>query len=97
LDLKKALLAQTVPKKTERVSTLPFTFVSFGDRQSHATGGGFTSSPPGHWQSIKIFISEKDDEGQVFININPLMKLGQFSIKDQDYGDIVLAKLASVL
>lgn len=25
LDLKKALLAQTVPKKTERVPTLPFT------------------------------------------------------------------------
>ena len=37
------------------------------------------------------------DVGEVFVNINPVMRKGQFSIKDPDYGDIVLGYLASVL
>jgi len=31
------------------------------------------------------------------LNINPAIKKGQFSIKDEDYGDILVARLASVL
>jgi len=46
---------------------------------------------------MKIFIGEGDDEGQVFVNTNPVMRKGQFSIKDEEYGDIVLARLATVL
>jgi hypothetical protein len=44
--LKKALEAKTLPAKVQRASTLPFTFVSFGSRQSQAPGGGFNANPP---------------------------------------------------
>jgi len=33
----------------------------------------------------------------VFFNLNPVLGKGQFSIKDADYGDIVLRQLSSVL
>lgn len=46
---------------------------------------------------MKIFIGEGKHEGDVFLNLNPVIKKGQFSIKDSDYGDIVLAQLAQVL
>jgi hypothetical protein len=64
-------------------------------RQPQAVGGGFFAKPPGNWQPNKIFLG--GDEGEVFVNINPVMRKGQFSIKDPDYGDIVLGYLASVL
>ena len=32
----------------------------------------------------------------MFLNLNPVIKKGQFSIKDAEYGDIVLAHLARV-
>jgi hypothetical protein len=96
-DLKNALEAKTLPSHSERVATLPFTYVTFGNKQSQASGGGFNAKPAGHWTPMKIFIGEGEKEGQVFVNINPVIKKGQFSIKDQDYGDIVLSQLASVL
>jgi hypothetical protein len=43
---------------------------------------------------MKIFVARGDREGQVFLNLNPVLKKGQFSIKDADYGDMVLAQLA---
>jgi hypothetical protein len=46
---------------------------------------------------MKIFIGDGDQQGEVFLNLNPVLRKGQFSIKDPDYGDIVLAQLASVL
>ena len=96
-DLKKALGAKTLPAKVRRVSNLPFKFVSFGKNNSQALGGGFNAEPPGNWTPMKIFIGSGEQEGQVFLNLNPVIKKGQFSIKDQEYGDIVLAQLAQVL
>jgi len=46
---------------------------------------------------MKIFIGEGDQKGEVFLNLNPVLGKGQFSIKDPDYGDTVLGQLASVL
>ena len=46
---------------------------------------------------MKIFIGEGEEEGEVFLNLNPVIKKGQFSIKDAEYGDIVLRQLARVL
>lgn len=46
---------------------------------------------------MKIFIGEGEQEGDVFLNLNPVIKKGQFSIKDSDYGDAVLAHLARML
>jgi hypothetical protein len=96
-DLKNALEAKTFPKHSKRVAILPFTYVTFGNNESQASGGGFSPKPAGHWTPMKIFIGEGEQEGQVFVNINAVIKKGQFSMKDQDYGDIVLAQLASVL
>jgi len=96
-DLKDALEAKMFPAKVRRAHDLPFVFVSFGQNQSQDAGGGFNASPPGHWTPIKLFIGEGKQEGEVFLNLNPVIKKGQFSIKDPDYGDIVLAQLARVL
>ena len=96
-ELRTALEAKSLPAKVRRVSTLPFTFVTFGQHQSQATDGGFSSNPPGNWTPMKIFIGEGEQEGEVFLNLNPVLSKGQFSIKDPDYGDIVLRQLASVL
>jgi hypothetical protein len=96
-DLKKALEAKALPSKVQRVESLPFTFVDIGDNLSQAAGGGFSVAPPGNWTAIKIFIGEGEQEAQVFLNINPVIRRGQFSIKDPDYGDLVVAQLAKVL
>jgi len=95
--LKAALEAKSLPAKIHRVSTLQFTFVSFGNNQSQASEGGFSSTPPGNWTPMKIFIGEGEQEGEVFLNLNPVLAKGQFSIKDADYGDIILRQLAGVL
>jgi len=46
---------------------------------------------------MKILIGNGEDEGEVFLNFNPVSRKAQFSEKDIDYGDTVLAKLATVL
>jgi hypothetical protein len=96
-DLKTALEAKTLPATAERVESLSFVFVTFGHRSSQATGGGFADKPRGNWTPMKIFIGEGANEGQVFLNLNPVIKMGQFSSKDPDYGDLVLSQLAKVL
>ena len=96
-DLRKALEAKGIPPKVQRVEALPFTFVTFGDNLSQAPGGGFNAQPPGDWTAIKIFIGEGEQEGEVFLNFNAAIRKGQFSIKDADYGDLLLKQLATVL
>jgi hypothetical protein len=89
-DLQKALEAKTIPAKTQRVQALPFTFVNLGDNLSQGPGGGFNANPPGGWTAIKIFMGEGEQEGEMFVNFNQTIGKGQFSIKDADYGDLVL-------
>ncbi len=96
-DLQKALEAKAIPSKIQRVKVLPFTFVNLGDNLSQAPGGGFNANPRGGWTAIKIFIGEGEQEAEVFVNFNPAIGKGQFSIKDADYGDIVLKQLATIL
>jgi hypothetical protein len=79
------------------VKELAFTYVNLGDNLSQAPGGGFNARPPGDWTAIKIFIGEGEQEAEVFINFNTAIGKGQFSIKDPDYGDLVLKQLAKVL
>jgi len=94
-DLKKALDAKTVPTKITKVDSLPFKFVVLGRNQSRSSSGGFSSNPPGDWTAMKLFLA--NGEGEVFFNLSPTAKKAEFSIKDSDYGDIVLAELAKVL
>jgi hypothetical protein len=96
-DLKKALEAKALPSRVQRLESLPFTFVNIGDNLSQGASGGFNAAPPGNWTAIKIFIGEGEQEAEVFLNINAVIKKGQFSIKDAEYGDLVLTQLAKVL
>ena len=96
-DLQRALEAKMLPKRTPRSTSLSFTFASLGENLSQAPRGGFNDKPPGNWTGMKIFIGEGDHEAEVFLNINPKIRKGQFSIKDPDYGDLLLAELAKVL
>ena len=95
-DLKKALLAKSLPSKVQRVPSVPFTFVSFGDRLSLAPGGGMHTNPPGNWTAMKLFLGEGQNESQVILNLDPTEGKGQFSIKDTDYGDLLLVEFAKV-
>jgi len=94
-DLKKALEAKTIPNKIARVDSLPFDLAILGENQSRSADGGFNTKPAGDWIAMKIFLA--NGEGEVFLNLNPVANKGEFSIKDPDYGDIVIAELAKVL
>src|SRR5690348_9251660 len=96
-ELKKAREAKALPSKVQRSKDLPFTFVNIGDNLSQAANGGFNVEAPGNWTAIKIFIGDGEQEAEVFLNIKPVIRKGQFSIKDPEYGDLVLAQLAKVL
>lgn len=71
--------------------------MNIGDNLSQGASGGFNAAPPGNWTAIKVFIGEGEQEAEVFLNINVVIKKGQFSIKDAEYGDLVLTQLAKVL
>jgi hypothetical protein len=98
-DLKRALEAKHLPAHVHRSSNLPFTFAILGENQSQAADGGFNEKPRGNWTAMKIFIGfgAGNDYGEVFLNLNQVSQKAQFSEKDQDYGDYVLTKLATVL
>jgi len=96
-DLGKALQARVQPRATPIRTRVPFTFANIGENLSQTAGGGFGTMPPGNWTAIKIFLGEGDQEGEVFLNLNPKIGKGQFSMKDPEYGDLVLAELAKVL
>jgi len=93
VELKRALEAKTLPDKVVRVTSLPFEFAILGENQSRTTDGGFNTKP-GDWMAMKIFLAHGEE---VFLNLNTAANKAEFSIKDSDYGDIVLAQLAKAL
>ena len=96
-DLQRALEATSLPQNVKRESSLPFTYVTLGDHQVRLEDGSFTSKPSGNWTPMKIFIGKGDQESEVFMNLSSADGKGEFSMKDSEYGDAILAKLASVL
>ena len=94
-ELAKALEAKKIPQNVKRVSVLPFEYVILGENQTRSRDGGFGDSPRGHWTAMKIFLG--GDEGEVFLNYDPVIGKAEFSIKDADYGDYLIAELAKVL
>lgn len=48
-------------------------------------------------EACSVPIGEGEQEAEVFLNINVVIKKGQFSIKDAEYSDLVLTQLAKVL
>ncbi|HEY6970516.1 MAG TPA: hypothetical protein VJA94_15015 [Candidatus Angelobacter sp.] len=96
-DLKKALDAQHLPGRSPRTAGLAFDAVVLGEKQSRDSSGGYSSNPAGDWILIKLFFPKGDDEAEVFLNLNPVLGKGEFSIKDSDYGDYLLKEFAKVL
>ena len=94
-------LEATNPKRTKSARDhLNFTIAVLGENLTRQlTGeqlaGGFTSNPPGDWMATKVFVA--DGEGEFFLNLNPKLGMGEISIKDSDYGDIVVQELSRVL
>lgn len=96
--LQKALEAKQIATASRHVEALPFTYAILGTKQTRGSDGGFSSDPAGSWISMKVFLgSEEPDYGEVFLNIDPDHGQAEFSIKDSDYGDIVLRHLATIL
>ena len=96
-DLKKALDAKEFPQKVSRIKELPFNAAIIGEQQSRDAAGGYSNRPKGDWTLLKLFLPKGGDDGEVFLNINPVMGKAEFSIKDSDYGNYVLEQLAKVL
>ena len=94
-DLAEVLEAKKIPTKPSRSATLPFEYVLLGQKQSRSKDGSFSNSPGGDWTSLKLFFG--DDQGEVYLNFSPVLNKAEFSIKDSDYGDFVIAELAKVL
>ncbi len=97
--LQTMLQAKHAPKQASRVSELAFTYADLGNGMSRLPDGGYTGKPRGHWRATKLFLHSpgSDEDQEVFFNVNPELHKGEFSIKDPDYGDGVLAQLARVL
>jgi hypothetical protein len=98
-DLKRALGASNLPTRVQRSSSLPFACGILGQNESRVPGDGFSRKPTGNWIVMKIFISSSsgDEEEEMYLNINPVIRKAEFSEKDSSYGDRLLAKLATVL
>jgi hypothetical protein len=57
--------------------------------------GSFNRKPKGTWIATKVFVA--DGEGEFFLNLDPAGGIGEITLKDSDYGDIVMKELAKVL
>ncbi|HTE19576.1 MAG TPA: hypothetical protein VK689_14505, partial [Armatimonadota bacterium] len=99
-DLATALGASSTHEPAAKKTKLEFTAAILGRHQSKGAGkdiqaGGFTSEPPGPWIVTKVFLN--DGESEVYLNIDLEHGVGEFAVKDTEYGDGVLKELARVL
>jgi hypothetical protein len=88
-----------VPQASERVDRLDVSTAFLGTSLSRQGGndviaGTFSSKPGGNWICFKLFLA--DGEGEVYVNINPVLGQGEISIKDPEYAEAVLREFAKV-
>ena len=95
-ELKAALAAHTIPKQSIRVRELPFTFVFLGENDELGNDGGLVGSATGKWVGAKLFLGPRQ-ETEMFFNFEKPGGKAEFSMKDEEYGDDLLAELAKVL
>jgi hypothetical protein len=96
-DLRKALEGKQMPRTFSRIAELSFDAVVLAERQSRSASGEYSDNPPGDWILVKLFLPKGGDDGELFLNLNPILGKAEFSIKDSDYGDYLLAQFAKVL
>lgn len=95
----KALEAKNIKARKSKIGRLDFTLAVLGQNLSRGSGanllaGGFTSEPRGDWVATKVFVA--DGAGEFFLHLNSKEAKGEISIKDPDYGDVVLRELSRV-
>ncbi len=88
-----------VASQAERAERLDFSTAILGTSLTREAGddiigGRFTSTKSGDWIAFKLFLA--DGEGEVYLNVNPVIGEGEFTTKDPEYGEIVLRELAKV-
>jgi len=91
-SLKVALQAKHTPQNTMHLDELQFTYMLIGDHEKRQSDGSFTAEPAGNWIVMKITLGR----GEVFLNLNPVDAIAEFSMKDPKYGDAVVSELAKV-
>jgi hypothetical protein len=94
--LVKELEAKKVPAQVTRTQSIEFDYAIIGENLSQAGDGGLNAKPGGNWIALKLFLGKGQDI-EMFLNLNPVLHKGEFSIKDPDYGDDLVAELAKVL
>lgn len=53
--------------------------------------GAFGRAGTGTWIAAKLFFS--DDEGEVYLNLNPPRAEVEFGVKDEEYGPVILREI----
>lgn len=100
-ELAQAFEAKIVPEWAVRWHKVDFRIAVFGMGDSRGGSlnepdAGFSSHPPGDWIVMKGFI-EAEMTCEFYLNLNPKIGIGEFSIKDEYYGDGLVAELAKIL
>ncbi len=98
-DVARALNGR-VPSPEPGVAALEVEAVLLGRELSRGgegnqVAGAFGSEPKGDWISTKLFLG--DGEGEVFLNLDPIGRHGELSMKDPAHGDAVLRALGRLL
>jgi len=70
-----------MPGNVKRVPELSFDAVVLGLKQTQDLDGGCRSKSPGDWIAAKIFLSEGDNDAEVFLNLDPVDGKREFSIQ----------------
>jgi hypothetical protein len=106
-NLCRALQAEPCPAQPRvRSSKVEFELVVLGrglsrgkTKSGETFAGAFSRSPPGKWITTKLFFGENTDEdaGEVYLNLNPEERWGEFLMKDSEYGVAVMRQLVRVL
>jgi hypothetical protein len=97
------LFARVFQGKTPKPATQPGALkplsvntAILGQNQKRNEGGGF-SDEGGGWTATKWFLETDGHYGEVFFNYNLERRQGEFSEKDEEYADDLVAILASAL
>jgi hypothetical protein len=78
-----------------RADSLLVDVALLGVNTARQRDGGFGASNTGAWIAAKIFLA--DGEAEVYFNANPRSGDAEFSVKDEEYGPLVLRELARIL
>jgi hypothetical protein len=90
-SIARVLEAKQVEAPHERSQCLPFQAAILGQNLNDH----LVSAPRGTWLATKAFVA--GGEGEFYMNLSPETGEGEISIKDPEFGNIVVRELAKVM